>query len=52
MFTYEELFPISIMTKVTRKDEEIANNEEREFLFWYDDVCGDGHHDDDLQFDY
>jgi hypothetical protein len=27
---------------------EIANNEERAFLFWFDDVRGDGHIHDNL----
>jgi hypothetical protein len=50
MFTYEEGCVISIITKVNRKDEGIANNEKGTCVFWVDDVYRDGCRHDDLQF--
>lgn len=50
MFTYVEGFVISIITKVNREDERIANNEKRTDCFWNDDVHRDGYRHDDLQF--
>lgn len=41
-FTYVEVLTIYIITKVHRRDDGIANNEERRFLFWFNDVLGDG----------
>jgi len=52
MFTYERLSPISIMTKVTRKDDEIASNKERTNLFRVNDVLGNGYLHDNLQSDH
>jgi hypothetical protein len=50
MFTYEEGCMISIITKVNRKDEGIANNEKRTDCFWNNDVHRDGRRHDDFQF--
>lgn len=50
LFTYAEAAAIVIMTKVKRKDDGNANNEERKLLLWFDDVFGDGHLHDCLQF--
>ncbi|MDQ0048546.1 hypothetical protein [Paenibacillus polymyxa] len=41
-FTYVEVSTIYIITKVHRRDDGIANNEERRSLFWFHDVLGDG----------
>lgn len=50
MFTYVEGFLISIITKVNREDERIANKQEGTNYFRINDVYRNGCRHDDIQF--
>lgn len=42
LFTYVEISTISIITRVTRKDDGIAHHEKRKCIFWPVDVLWNG----------